>query len=329
MATYNTKAGTTYDDRKGSAIGQKGSAFKKKVLDNLDSSYANMYIPATDMNSLGAKEVAELLKRTKEKGSLLTKQEVLDITGSYFNPDNKFAYYEYLIDQNANTYGFDSRGENSKQYYIKNEEGTYIESPTSIIDESSDTSGIEEYRQLIQELLPKDSQSSYMQQYQNDMYNAINQYEQSTMATLAGSEMEAYRAIGQQQLQLENQIAEQRMRAIKSGVTSAQLASQELAGIFAAQSGASQIASQVMQNKVDAANTFAQQRAAVPGDMYSMLNTNQQTATNAYAQLAAAQASYNSYIQQPYRNFDASAKTLGLYGEDYYNTLMGFQKTTK
>lgn len=317
MAKYSTSTGTVYKDRSGLGTPDPNtiSDYLKKYF-GYDSPESYLNIPRNSMLSLNKKEIAELIEATKEKGNKLTRSEILKITGDSVQPDNKIAFYDLLLDNNKDFFGFNSLG-------------TGEEAPTSIIDESSDTSGIEEYRQLIQELLPKDTQSSYMQQYQNDMYNAINQYEQSTMATLAGSEMEAYRAIGQQQLQLENQIAEQRMRAIKSGVTSAQLASQELAGIFAAQSGASQIASQVMQNKVDAANTFAQQRAAVPGDMYSMLSANQQTAANAYAQLAAAQASYNSYIQQPYRNFDASAKTLGLYGEDYYNTLMGIQKTTK
>ena len=341
MATYTTKAGTSYDDRMGRFIGQRDTSFRGAIKDLLIKEYgensieANMLIPATDMNSLSRKEVLNLIKETKEKGRKLTQQEILDIVGDYYNADNKVAYYDHLLDENATVFGFDSRGEISKQNYQKKEDGSYSEinstgilSSPSTSDSGAD-SGVDEYKQLIQDTLMTDSASQKAQQYQEDMYNAINQYEAATNATLAGSEMEAYRAIGQQQLQLENQIADQRMRAIKSGVTSAQLASQELANIFAAQSGASQIASQVMQNKVSSANTFAQQRAAVSGDMYSMLNANQQTAANAYAQLAATQGSYNSYIQQPWQQYAASANALNTLGIDKYLALLGeTNKTT-
>lgn len=337
MATYPTKAGTAYDDRKGSFIGQRDTNYREKIKELLIKKYgensieANMIIPATDMNSLSRKEVMELITATKEKGDKLSQQEILDIVGDYYNADNKVAYYDHLLDSNTKVFGFDSRGKSSKQNYQQNEDGSYSEIDASEGISNASDSGVDEYKQLIQETLMTNSASQKAQQYQEDMYSAINQYEAATNAALAGSEMEAYRAIGQQQLQLENQIADQRMRAIKSGVTSAQLASQELANIFAAQSGASQIASQVMQNKVSSANTFAQQRAAVSGDLYAMLNTNQQTAANAYAQLAATQGSYNSYIQQPWQQYAASASYYNKLGEDPYLALLGIEqnKTTK
>ena len=137
------------------------------------------------------------------------------------------------------------------------------------------------------------------------MYGSINSYEQATNATLASAELDAYKMLGQQQLQLENQIAAQRMQALKSGVTSAQLASQELANMFAAQSSAQQVAQNVLARRADVANTFNQQRAGVTDSLYNMLAHNQTTAANAYAQLGAAQASYNSYMQQPYASYDA------------------------
>jgi hypothetical protein len=184
-------------------------------------------------------------------------------------------------------------------------------------------SGLEPYIRFIKDSLMTNPQSISAQSYRDKMYDSINQYEQDTLAALSSSEIEAYRVLGQQQLQLENQIAEQRMHAIKSGVTSAQLASQELANIFAAQSGASQIASQVLKNRVGAAETFAQQRAAVESDLYGMLVANQQTAANAYTQLGAAQASYNSYAQQPYNQFRAALETYQKKGEDVYSKLLG------
>ena len=166
-------------------------------------------------------------------------------------------------------------------------------------------SGLDYYKSLIEDSLATNKNSEFAKQYQADMYGSINSYEQATNATLASAELDAYKMLGQQQLQLENQIAAQRMQALKSGVTSAQLASQELANMFAAQSSAQQVAQNVLARRADVANTFNQQRAGVTDSLYNMLANNQTTAANAYAQLGAAQASYNSYMQQPYASYDA------------------------
>lgn len=166
---------------------------------------------------------------------------------------------------------------------------------------------------IVDELLMTSPYGERANQYRNAMYNSISQYEQDVNASLASAELDAYRLLGQQQLELENQIASQRMQAIKSGVTSAQLASQELANMFAAQSAASSIAQQTMSNRAQQYNTIAQQRASVEPDLYNMINSNQATGANVYAQLYAAQQSYNSYMNQPYANFKAY---LDAFGED-------------
>lgn len=158
---------------------------------------------------------------------------------------------------------------------------------------------------IIEELLMTNPYGERANQYRNAMYNSINQYEQDVNASLASTELDAYRLLGQQQLELENQIASQRMQAIKSGVTSAQLASQELANMFAAQSAASSIAQQTMSNRAQQYNTIAQQRASVESDLYNMINSNQTTGANVYAQLQAAQQSYNSYVNQPFAQYQA------------------------
>lgn len=166
---------------------------------------------------------------------------------------------------------------------------------------------------IIDELLMTSPYGERANQYRNAMYNSINQYEQDVNASLASTELDAYRLLGQQQLELENQIASQRMQAIKSGVTSAQLASQELANMFAAQSAASSIAQQTMSNRAQQYNTIAQQRASVESDLYGMINSNQATGANVYAQLQAAQQSYNSYMNQPFMQYQAY---LNAYNQD-------------
>lgn len=158
---------------------------------------------------------------------------------------------------------------------------------------------------IIEELMMTNPYGERANQYRNAMYNSINQYEQDVNASLASTELDAYRLLGQQQLELENQIASQRMQAIKSGVTSAQLASQELANMFAAQSAASSIAQQTMNNRAQQYNAIAQQRASVESDLYNMVNSNQATGANVYAQLQASQQSYNSYMNQPFAQYQA------------------------
>ena len=171
-----------------------------------------------------------------------------------------------------------------------------------------------------------DPNSSAANQYRQNMYGAINQYQQASEASLASAELDAYRQLGQTQLQLENQIASQRMQALKSGVTSAQLASQELANIFAAQSAAQQVAQNVLQQKTNIADTYNQQRAGVESNLYNMINNNQINAANAYAQLGAAQASYNSYVNQPYAQYQALAQTYNKYGATTFKNMMNYQQ---
>ena len=267
---------------------------KKNPYKNVSDEYSDLYI-RKGYDTLKGSEIDTLIKQTIKKGSPLTKDEVVSLAGKGFlgaNKDKHYDFYQTLLNDNSNYFGFNSAGDK-------------VEKAVTTENSVQFDSGLDPYVQLVRESLMTDPTSSKAQEYRDAMFASINQYEQSSQAALAGSEMEAYRALGQQQLQLENQIAEQRMHAIKSGVTSAQLASQELANIFAAQAGASQIAAQVMQNRVSAADTFAKQRASVESDLYGMINANQQTAANAYTQLGAAQASYNSYAQQPYNQYMA------------------------
>lgn len=204
---------------------------------------------------------------------------------------------------------------------ITNNNGTVTKTNTSAQD-----SGIDYYKSLVDKTLMTDPNSSAANQYRQNMYGAINQYQQASEASLASAELDAYRQLGQTQLQLENQIASQRMQALKSGVTSAQLASQELANIFAAQSAAQQVAQNVLQQKTNIADTYNQQRAGVESNLYNMISNNQVNAANAYAQLGAAQASYNSYVNQPYAQYQALAQTYNKYGANTFKNMMNYQQ---
>lgn len=127
-------------------------------------------------------------------------------------------------------------------------------------------------------------------------YGAIDR-EQSTLdQSLRSSELDAYRMIGQQQLELENQIAENRMKALRSGVTSAQLASQQLANMFAAQQGAAQVGSQMMTQRQDMFGKMAAQRTGVETGIFDQVSANKQALGTLGAQQFTAGSAWDSYM---------------------------------
>ena len=326
MATYETKRGNTFDDRKGTSNlwGKSSPKGTSTGLNSLDENYYDWILPSHDMSSLSNKKITkaldyyqEYIKNGGDPSANQLKRELENIMGST-NINNKIAYIEHVIDENIDKTGFDSAGTR----YTTNEDGTVT--PVSS-NSSGFNSGLDYYKQLIEDSATTNRNSEFAKQYQADMYSNINAYEQATNATLASAELDAYKVLGQQQLQLENQIASQRMQALKSGVTSAQLASQELANMFAAQSSAQQIAQNVLAKRADSAATFNQQRAGVMTGLYDILANNQTTQANAYAQLGAAQASYNSYMQQPYASYDALMKSYNQYGSNLEKA-MGYKQ---
>lgn len=162
-----------------------------------------------------------------------------------------------------------------------------------------------------------DPNSAQSQQYMNDMYAAINREQAEVEAALSNAELDAYRQIGYQQQELENQIAENRLKALKSGTTSAQLAAQQLNNMFAAQAGASQIAANAMNARVGNAQDYASQRAAVTGGLYDQIAQNKTTLATAGAQNAAAGLSYASYVNQQLANLQANKSLYDLDPKGY------------
>lgn len=312
---------------KASDDGSRVLDVKSKVANLLTTTNPeDWYFPEHDMGSLKNEEIKKAFEyyvlNSEAIGTSKFEEDLLEIMGKDVNAENKLAYMDYLIDVNADKLGFDSSGQRYKP--ITDESGNVIKYNTEQVDNTKSStspydSGLDYYKSLIEDSLATNKNSEFAKQYQADMYGSINSYEQATNATLASAELDAYKMLGQQQLQLENQIAAQRMQALKSGVTSAQLASQELANMFAAQSSAQQVAQNVLAQRADVANTFNQQRAGVTDSLYNMLANNQTTAANAYAQLGAAQASYNSYMQQPWAQYQAGLQAAK---SPYYETLM-------
>lgn len=97
----------------------------------------------------------------------------------------------------------------------------------------------------------------YYQRYRG----ALNEYSQAQMegalAANRSAENDLYRYIGIQQQNMEREIKQRRMNALRTGATSAQLASQELQTMLAAQQGAQQVARDYMQQRQAIEGQFA------------------------------------------------------------------------
>lgn len=353
MATYTTNSGLEFKQYEGSRIGTKYSnepfkvkGVKLKVIDG-GAAYSMSYngkdfrIPYEDMVSLKIDGVVEAIKATEDKGRPLSKQEYQNIIGGSAS-DNKWAFYNYLLDENSDSIGFDSSvytdtdlfDQNGKlkkgadfSKYVSGEMGQPGKDTQSPFN--SDGSINTNYIGTLQEQAYKnyadlmvDPNSQYGQQQARALYENIDSQEAQMSALLGDSELQAYKMLGQQQLELENTIAEQRMKALKSGTTSAQLAAQQIASMFASQAGAAQVSQNLNTQKIDFARMFSEQRGQVMPSIYEQANANRTTLATAGAQNYAGTAGLVSYANQQAGNLLASNNFLKKYGKGSYKDIM-------
>lgn len=353
MATYITNSGIEFKQYKGSRVGTKYGETNLKVgdtnLKKIDSgsAYSMSYndkdfiIPYQDMASLNLGDIVKAIKATEDKGRPLSKQEYSSIIGGSAS-DNKWAFYNYLLDENSDSIGFDSSvytdtdlfDQNGKlkkgadfNKYMSGEMGQPGKDTQSAFN--SDGSINTDYIGTLQEQAHKnyadlmvDPNSQYGQQQARALYENIDSQESQMSALLGDSELQAYKMLGQQQLELENTIAEQRMKALKSGTTSAQLAAQQIAGMFASQAGAAQVSQNLNTQKIDFARMFSEQRGQVMPAIYEQANANKTTLATAGAQNYAGTAGLVSYANQQTGNLLASNSFLNKYGDKKYNNIM-------
>lgn len=169
--------------------------------------------------------------------------------------------------------------------------------------------------------LMTDPNSKLAQQYKGDMYNSIDKEQDLSESLLNSAEMDAYKMIGQKQLELENSIAEQRTKALKAGTTSAQLASMQLANMFASQSGAAEVASGLINTKVQNRQNYMSQKTNVLSGLYEQVNSNRQAQLTSGAQNFAASSAYASYINQQMASLAANQKYINQYGKQAYKDM--------
>lgn len=166
-----------------------------------------------------------------------------------------------------------------------------------------------------------DPNSGEADQYRQSQYTAIESEKALMDQTLGAAELSAYQMLGRQQLELETLVAEQRKTALKSGVTSAQLASMQLQNMFAAQTGASGVANNVMQQRITNTGNYASKRAGVESSLYDYILQNQTVAGTTGAQNVAALGSLASYKNQYYNNLMGLSQARTELGNDLFDKL--------
>lgn len=251
-------------------------------------------------------EVKQVYDENKDKVSLgIADGELVDGVFSTLDFNTFYSKYNTLIDYYQDELGFDSDGTPVTKMVYR--DGKLVEeqvgSPQDVWS-----------RIVNRDLTPPDNlmldpKGAQAQQYKYDMYNAIAQQEAEYQRALGAAEVDAYRMLAAKQQELEDQIAATRMKYIRAGATTNQLAVQDLNNLMMSQQMAQGIASQAMQQRATMGQQFAQQRANVTGSMYDIINQNQAIQAQNYATYLNWDATkYNTAYQ-----FAAAPNGLDLY----------------
>lgn len=278
--------------------------------------------PKNDGHWIGGKMSVlgdELREATRIKGAPLTKDEIRPLVEKY-DEEGKlgilehsdpvaFVYNKYktMIDFYQDELGFDSDGNPVTVTKMVYKDGKFVEEQVGSPQDAWS-------RIVNRDLTPPDNlmtdpKGAQAQQYKSDMYSAIAQQEAEYQRALGAAEVDAYRMLAAKQQELEDQIAATRMKYIRAGATTNQLAVQDLNNLMMSQQMAQGIASQAMQQRANMGQQFAQQRANVTGSMYDIINQNQAVQAQNYATYLNWDATkYNTAYQ-----FAAAPNGLDLY----------------
>jgi hypothetical protein len=269
-----------------------------------------------------AKEILEAL--AKNNGKPLNEEQLAKLRiGSQFSSEANDFYFDAI---DANT---DKLNYNSSVYLDDLGERQFKINNTRLnISEQKKSSSTSDYESMVEAAyedrlnLMTDPTGANAQRFRDTMYGAIAEEQAVAEQSLGQAELDAYRMLGQQQLELENTIAEQRKKALVSGTTSAQLAAGQLQNMFAAQSGAAQVAQSLANQRTQMNQTFAEKRTGVETSLYDYINQQQTIAATAGAQNLAALSSYASYANKNYNDMMGLARAKADLGVSAYNKLI-------
>ena len=146
----------------------------------------------------------------------------------------------------------------------------------------------------------------------NAQNEVVNQQYAAELQELARAENDMYRAIGLSQRQMERDIAKRRQQALKSGMSTAQLAAQEQQNILAAQMGATQIAQQYNDQRYGVINQFAGATAQNYNDVLAQQQQYAQSINQFNTNLMNQQTQFNAQQNANWANTLAN-----IYGQNY------------
>ena len=270
------------------------------ALDDYQKRYSNNF--RSEQYDTFMNKIQEIANATIKKGSKLSDSDLKNIIGednwAWYRNDIFDSLYDQFVSDNYQTLLGDDAQRNyqSENYKAALKSWTDAMSASGIenqmLDYTTDGTLNADYAALL----------SSMNQATDEKYSAA-------MSELQRAENDMYRTLGMTQRQMERDIAKRRQQALKSGMSTAQLAAQEQQNLLAAQTGATQIAQQYADQRYNTINQFAGARAQnYTNALQSQIGWNQQAQTanqqanntwaqtiaNAYAQLYAADKSYES-----------------------------------
>ena len=240
------------------------------------------------------KHIQDIANETIRLGRKLTDKELEDLLGDYdmawFRDDHYDDLYNEWFTDNYDTLLGPNAETNNVDLAIK--KFTEAMSKSGVTNQQLDIPALGTLGADYQALL-------------NAQNSASDIAYQTAMEELSRAENDMYRTLGMSQRQMERDIAKRRQQALKSGMSTAQLAAQEQQNLLAAQTGATQIAQQYADQRYGTINQFAGARAQnYANALQSQIGWNQQammanqnanntwanTMANAYAQFYAADA---------------------------------------
>ena len=276
-------------------------------------------VPASDIAGYNANTARALMEATLKNGPL-SKDQIDSIIGeagghTYVDKSQMMGWYQTMLDVNEKTLGYNSSIYQDKDGKpIDSPDGRFLNADGTVNigvangQQGSASSSATDYESMVEAAyedrlnLMTDPTGANAQRFRDTMYGAIAEEQAIAEQSLGQAELDAYRMLGQQQLELENTIAEQRKKALVSGTTSAQLAAGQLQNMFAAQSGAAQVAQGLANQRTQLNQAYAEKRTGVETSLYDYINQQQTIAATAGAQNLAALSSYASYANKNYND---------------------------
>lgn len=258
-------------------------------LDKID--WDNVSGPGKELYENFLKNWETIVEATQRKGSALTDKELSDYFGGKA-PTELSAIYNLLLKNNYDAI----LGTGLEEYQQNRRTET---TNRNIADFQNALKEAGTYNQQL--AIPEQGQLGLDYQTLLDAQNQLTDTQYlAAMESLQRSENDMYRALGMSQRQMERDIAKRRQQALKSGMSTAQLAAQEQQNLLAAQTGATQIAQQYADQRYNTINQFAGAKDQnYINALQSQIGWNQQAqiqnqnANNAWAQsMASAYAQF-------------------------------------